>query len=291
MDAPFRPTNLAVKPRDIHFPIEEAHSRHWLSGDAVGTAVLNAMSLTFPDGERMFMDAVRHFQHELSPGLQAEVRGFIGQEAIHSREHHILNRLLDPTVYPVEEILTQFRERVSTVRKRGPWPMLLATISLEHFTAMMTELRVIHDDLFVNAEPNIERLWRWHCLEEMEHKAVAYDVYLEVTREWSPFQRYYRRVLSMTVVTRNFVKHLTQSAARLLEAEGYTSKDARKAVNRFLWTSPGIFRRGWRSYLAWYRPGFHPWDQPAPREVAAWKSEFDNLAAPPPSASPSVLYL
>lgn len=279
MGAQLRPADIEVKPRNIHFSVDKGHRQHWLSGDPVGTAVFNAMSLTFPDGERMFMDAVRHFRNQVSPKLQEDVRNFIAQEAIHSREHLVLNELVDPAVYPVAEILARVRERIAATRKRGPWPMLLATISLEHFTAMMADLRVMHDDLFANAEPAIERLWRWHCMEEMEHKAVAYDVYLEAARNWTPFQRYYRRVLSMTLVTRNFVRNTTQSASMLLEAEGYTPKAARKAVNRYLWGSPGLFRRGWRSYLAWYRPGFHPWDQKAPKEIAAWKLEFDRLSS------------
>ncbi|MFP5449571.1 MAG: metal-dependent hydrolase, partial [Alphaproteobacteria bacterium] len=51
---------------------------------AVATAVFNALSLTFPDGERLFMDAVRHYRDRVSGKLAEDVRGFIAQEAIHS---------------------------------------------------------------------------------------------------------------------------------------------------------------------------------------------------------------
>ena len=285
MSAKLRPAHVEVKPRDIRFGAANHGQRHWLGGDPVGTAVMNAMSLTFPDGERLFMDAVRHFRDQLSPKLQDDVRAFIAQEAIHSREHHVLNQLVDPKHYPAAEILAAVREGIAETRKAGPWPMLLATISLEHFTAMMADLRVQLDDLFAKADPAIERMWRWHAMEEMEHKAVAFDVYLEAARDWSPFTRYVRRILSMTVITRRFVETTTRHAEQLLMADGYSAKAARKAVRRYVWSKPGLFSRGWRSYLAWYRPGFHPWDHKAPKEMAAWRAEFDALSAAAPQGA------
>jgi len=65
----------------------------------------------------------------------------------------------------------------------------------------------------------------------------------------------------------------------MLEADGYTPRDAKRAVKRFLWKSPGLFSSGWRTYLAWYRPGFHPWDQDNRALVAGWKSELEASLA------------
>ncbi|MGA0020447.1 MAG: metal-dependent hydrolase, partial [Steroidobacteraceae bacterium] len=56
------PIDLMIEARDIHFDLGQTTHRHWLNGDPVGTAVMNALSLTFPDGEKLFMDAVRHFR-------------------------------------------------------------------------------------------------------------------------------------------------------------------------------------------------------------------------------------
>ena len=59
------PADVPVLPRDIRFDVEPAGAGHWLGGDPVGTAVFNALSLTFPDGERLFMDAVRNYRGQL----------------------------------------------------------------------------------------------------------------------------------------------------------------------------------------------------------------------------------
>jgi len=278
-DTKTTPGDLTVQPRDIRFSLDDARKGHWLGGDPVGTAVFNALSLTFPDGERVFMDAVKNYRHLLTGKLAEDVRGFIAQEAIHSREHHQLNSLIDRERYPVAEVEAAIRGRVELVRGRGKMAMLLSTIALEHFTAMMAEMHARHRDLFDGAPAGVEQLWRWHAMEETEHKAVAYDVFLEVTKDWPPLRRYMIRCRAMVLVTLMFTRNISRYAARLLEADGYTPKTALKAVKRFVWGNPGIFRRGWKTYLAWYRPGFHPWDQDDRALVSDWKAEFDAAAA------------
>jgi predicted metal-dependent hydrolase len=81
--------------------------------------------------------------------------------------------------------------------------------------------------------------------------------------------------MAMAIISFMFTRNITNYAASLLEADGYTRADARKAVTRYVWKEPGIFSRGWKSYFAWYRPGFHPWDQGTRALTAQWKAEFD----------------
>ncbi len=284
MTAKSTPADVKIPPRDIHFQVDPAKAHHWLGGDPVGTAVFNALSLTFPDGERMFMDAVRHYRDKVDGKLAQDVKGFIAQEAIHSREHHSLNQLIDREKYPVAEVEAAIRERVAFARSRGPMRMLISTIALEHFTAMMADAHARHRDLFDNTDPAIERMWRWHAMVETEHKAVAYDVFLRVTSHWSPLQRYFRRTLAMALITFFFTKNITHYAARLLEADGYTYDDALKAVKKYAWRTPGLFSRNAKTYFAWFRPGFHPWDEDNRALVAEWKAEFDaDVAQPVPA--------
>ena len=284
MTAKSTPADVVIPPRDIHFKVDAAKTGHWLGGDPVATAVFNALSLTFPDGERMFIDAVRAFRGQVSGKLVDDVKGFIAQEHIHSREHHSLNQLIDRARYPVAEIEESMKQRVAFARARGPMRMLIATIALEHFTAMMAESHARHDNLFKNVDPGIERMWRWHAVEETEHKAVAFDVFMHVTKDWPPLTRYLRRCLSMAIISFMFTRNITHYAARLLEADGYSYKDAVKAVKRFVWKTPGLFSRNAKTYFAWYRPGFHPWDQDTRALVAEWKAEFDADVAAPAAA-------
>ncbi|HRO02572.1 MAG TPA: metal-dependent hydrolase, partial [Terricaulis sp.] len=200
------PADITIPPRDLRFDLEAARKGHWL-GDAVGTAVFNALSITFPDGERLFIDAVKHYRTDLDGKLAEDVRNFIAQEAIHSREHHTLNQIIDRERYPVERIEAAVKERTALSRSRGPAGMLLSTIALEHFTAMMADEFARSQDVFAHADPEIERMWRWHAMEETEHKGVAYDVYLHAAREWSPLKRYLRRTIAMALITVLFTRN------------------------------------------------------------------------------------
>jgi len=275
MSAKATPAEVELRPRDIHFSMDGACKGPWLGGDPVGTAIFNALSLTFPDGERMFMDAVRHYRGQLSGKLLDDVKGFIAQEAIHAREHHLLNGFIDREHYPVAAIEQEVRERVAFSRGRGPMGMLIATISLEHFTAMMAEMHAQHQDILDKAPPEIERMWRWHALEENEHKAVAYDVFLEVTKDWPPLVRWARRCTAMALIGYLFPRNIIRFAASLLVADGYTPRAAKKAVEDYVWRKPGLFSRGWRSFFAYFRPGFHPWDIDTRHLTDKWKADFE----------------
>ena len=273
------PANVDVTPRDLRFDVSGADKGYWLGGDPVGTAVFNALSLTFPDGERLFMDAVRLHRSHVSGKLAEDVKGFIAQEAIHSREHHQLNLLMDRDRYPAAEIETLVRGRVAFARSRGPIAMLISTICLEHFTAMMADMFMDDDELFAGTAPAIERMWRWHAMEETEHKAVAFDVFMAATKGWGPVQRYLRRCLAMAIISVIFTRNIRNYSALLLQADGYTAREARRAARGYLWGKPGLFRRGWKTYFAWYRPGFHPWKHDNRAELAAWQAEFNAPAA------------
>ena len=276
------PDDVTILPRDYRFDMAAADNGPWLDGDPVATAIFNAMSLTFPDGERMFIDAVKAYRGEVSGKLAQDVKDFIAQEAIHSREHHLLNNKIDRTKYPVDEIEAQIREKVKFAYDGGRFRMLMATICLEHFTAMMAELIVSlktdYGPLFSKTDPSLERLWRWHAMEETEHKAVAYDVFLEATKDWSPLKRYYRRCLSMLLITSNFTNNIAGYAVKLLMADGYTQEDAAREVKAFLWKKPSLFGKGWKTWASWFKPGFHPWDHDNRAELAGL---MDDIAPVP----------
>lgn len=279
MTAKRSPEDITILPRDLHFEVSSAKTGHWLDGDPVATAVLNTLSMTFPDGERLFMDAVRAYKDRLTGKLAQDAKDFITQEALHSREHHLLNRMIDRNKYPVERVEEQIRERIAFSRARGPMRMLISTICLEHFTAMLADMFAAHDDMFTKTEPSLRDLWRWHAMEETEHKAVAYDVFLEATKDWPAWQRYFRRCMAMALISYFFPRNIATYSAWMLEADGYTPEEAKKAVKRFLWKDPNFFGRGWKIWITWFKPGFHPWDHDNRALMSEWRSEITPVAA------------
>ena len=273
------PASHQVIPRNVHFDTTGGHGNAWMGGDPVATAVFNALSLTFPDGERLFMDAVRHYRPRLTGQLAEEARAFIAQEAIHTREHVGLNAGLDRACYPVEAIEQELRGRIEFLETRGPVAMLGVTIALEHFTAMMADLFLEDPGFWAGVPDDIVRLWQWHAMEETEHKAVAFDVFREISKDWSPLQRYRIRAQVMIVSTVLFSTNITRFAAQLLMADGVPPIRAHLQVLNYLFGRPGLFRRSWRAYWDWYRPGFHPWDHDNSDKLDTWRTQFPASTA------------
>jgi uncharacterized protein len=268
------PRDVSVTPRDIHFHSEAARGAAWLGGDPVATAVFNALSLTFPDGERLFIDSVRRFRDQLQGRLVEDVRAFIAQEAIHSREHASLNAQLDRSHYPVDWIEGSVRRHIAFLRSLGPMRMLGVTIALEHFTAMLADLFDGDPELWAGTSEEMLRLWRWHAMEETEHKAVAFDVFNVVTKDWSSRRRYLFRVRVMALVSVHFTLNISRYAAELLKADGMGGFTARRRVLWFLFGRPGIFRKLGPRYREWFRLGFHPWDYDNRAKLKRWRAQF-----------------
>ena len=85
------PADLRIRPRDFRIDRTASSPRLWVGGDPAGTAVMNALSLTFPDGERFFIRSVRRFEKEAPAALRGSIRDFIVQEGAHTREHMAFN--------------------------------------------------------------------------------------------------------------------------------------------------------------------------------------------------------
>src|SRR4051812_16176862 len=77
-----------ITARPLRLEVSATTPRYWMGGDPYKTHLLNALSFTFPPGERYFMAAVKALrEHVKDPVLRDQVRGFLAQEALHSREH------------------------------------------------------------------------------------------------------------------------------------------------------------------------------------------------------------
>src|SRR5690242_13496505 len=111
--------------------------RDWYDDDPFVTTHLNALSLLFPEGERFFVDSVKQLRHLVDdPELRERIHGFIGQEAMHGKEHRAFNELI--AAPEVDAWLRHFLQKV-VKRTLSKHSQLAATVALEHFTAIMAE--------------------------------------------------------------------------------------------------------------------------------------------------------
>jgi predicted metal-dependent hydrolase len=246
--------------RDRRFGRGQEQGRWWLNGDPVATAWFNALSATFPRGETLFVDAVKAFREGAPPRLAEEIRGFIRQEVNHTREHIAFNRAAAEAGYDLAMIDARVERLIGDVYARPKIAWLAVTIALEHFTAMFAHEFLAHPEHFVGAENEQAELWRWHAVEEIEHKGVAYDTWLHATREWGGWRRWKLKSLLMLVITRRFVRNRFQDAKELLAQDGITGWRAKAGLLWYLVGKPGILRRVFPAWCAYFLPGFHPWN-------------------------------
>jgi uncharacterized protein len=256
--------------RRLSFDFSRVRDRHWFGGDAFQSHLLHALSLTFPDGERFFMDAVRHYLDRLeSPALRHEVSRFLAQEAAHGQAHDTFNAWVHSLGLDAEWIVEKIRANLAVARTRPHIVQLAATCALEHFTAILAELVFENDELRAQMEPEMRRLWVWHALEETEHKAVAFDTYLAVGGT------YRTRAIVMLFTTLTFLTNVARFQTHLVKSDKGVPV-ARTMVRGWLrmWVYPGLFRPLIPAYLDYFRPSFHPWQRKPRGDFEAIRAEY-----------------
>ncbi len=243
-----------------------------VDGDLVQSYVAAGLSSVFPDGEDFFVRSVRYFRDQITdPDLKRQVAGFIGQEAVHGREHRVFNDRLAELGYPTKQVervtraSLRLRERIAP-----PKANLAATAALEHFTATLAELLLTSEEsrnMF--GQPAVRDLFVWHALEESEHKAVAFDVYKAV----GGTER--MRVWTMKFLRYGFVVGMTFQvfAALLFDRASYRRGELRASLSRFR-KSPVMQREIWDQLREYERPAFHPDDRDTTELVARWREEL-----------------
>ena len=84
--------------------------RYWANGDAALTHFMTALSALFPEGEQFFVNSTRAVRNDpklADPRLQKEISAFIGQEAMHSKEHLAFNAAAQAYGYDVRKLEEQ----------------------------------------------------------------------------------------------------------------------------------------------------------------------------------------
>ena len=269
------PAGLEIHPRKLVGALPDPMPRYWHGGDPFKSHFFNAMSVLFPEGERFFIHSVRLYREQIKdPLLLEQIRGFIGQEGHHSHEHEAYNQRLRGMGYDVDYLERGVKRRIGFVKKHlSPEVMLAATCSVEHFTAIIADALLKNPRVLEGADQQMARLWRWHALEETEHKAVAFDVFMQVSGN--------RKLLrnAMLRTTFFFTLDTTKGLIHMLKRDGqlWNWRLWRDGIS-WLWGKQGVLRPLVGVYMDFYRKEFHPWQHDNLYLVRQYRGEFDAVA-------------
>lgn len=265
------PAALKLIARSVRFNYLDAmkKNRYWHDNDPVKTHFFNALQAMFPEGERFFMDSARDVRDmvgkdNLPPELLEQIQLFIRQEAMHGREHDgWTNALIDlgyTSMKAFDEKLK--RDNYWSKKNLSPLTRLAMTAASEHFTASLAHLFIYHrPDLIEKAGSPFRELLVYHALEEVEHKAVCYDLYQEANGG------YWMRISAMVFVTLDLLVRLRNRMHYLLGKDGLWDVEHRRAVRSLLWGKDGIMRALAPFLMQYFRPGFHPWETDERRDL------------------------
>lgn len=266
--------DTAIIPRNIQFGFDTDLPLNWHSDDPATSRFYDALSLLFPSGERMFIDSVRLFADRITdPKLQADIKAFTAQEAVHSREHARYNALITAQGIDVDGFERLAERVIKTAKRWTPAKTQLAvTCAFEHYTALFAESILGDPRVMDGAHPFYRDLWRWHAMEEEEHKAVAFDVYRTVA---PGFTGYLRRVLAMSLATFDFTVTVPVIQFWLMAKAGEATNFRSWArAYKHMWLTPGVWRHVIFGIFDYMRPTFHPQDRAVKPEVLAWRAHY-----------------
>ncbi|MGE8362419.1 metal-dependent hydrolase [Pseudomonas sp.] len=248
-------------------------AKYWFANDPFMSHFMNNLSSLFPYGEKFFVDSVRAVRDQVEdPQLKKDISAFIGQEAMHSKEHAAYNDYAAEHGIDLErlelriKVLLEGVTRITTRKQR-----LAATCALEHFTATMAEQLLQREDLTTQMnEPKLYQLWMWHAIEENEHKAVAYDVYQATGGG------YFTRVVMMAISTVIFFGVIGWFQLHLLRKDGqlFNWRSWGKGLGMLFSLRNGFLTKLLLPYLDYYRPGFHPNDHDTRHLEQRWRQRL-----------------
>ncbi|MEN8358718.1 metal-dependent hydrolase [Acinetobacter towneri] len=270
--APIVRSNLDFKLADV--------PRYWFAGDPFLTRMFDALSLTFPDGERYFIQSVRLFRDQIQdPDLKQRVADFIQQEAQHGIAHDKMNQVMKDQGMPVD----QFIQRLNKVFKfelkyRSPQYNIAMTAAAEHLTALMAETFYGEKDTLQDAHPYVRALFAWHAIEEMEHRDVAFDVMQQVGNVPEV-----TRKMALVLTTGLMFGFTLYRANVMLRCDGFNRTQRLKMNVRglqWLFGKQGKLRKMQSQYRDWFKPDFHPSQHPIIAQYDVWLETLAQTGDP-----------
>ncbi|MAA67040.1 MAG: metal-dependent hydrolase [Alteromonadaceae bacterium] len=271
-----KPDHVEIKAQRMGFEFNEQVPHYWLDNNYLLSHMMNALSVLFPQGEQFFVDAVRAYRDDITdPELKEEMRGFIGQEAMHSLEHKAMNQHVRDQGMPVEALEKHLEVVLNLSKKLPKRHQLAITCGLEHMTAMMADMLLERSDIRDDMHDTMRPLWMWHAIEETEHKAVTYDVFEQVGGTYAERTFY----LAFSTAALGVMATYFTTRMMLNDRKNFSLKDSAKGLWR-MWGKNGAFSSLIPTWLEYFKPGFHPWQHDNSELIASFKEQISAHIAP-----------
>jgi uncharacterized protein len=243
--------------RERHHNFDIAIPRYFDSGNVVLTAERSAQQLLIPPGECYFIRSVQRLAPRAKdPYLQLQIKAFLGQEGMHSKETNRFLEILKRQGIPAENFCAKFETWIRRMERIFPAKVHLAvTAAAEHYTAVFAIWSIGTRYGEDHVPPVLADLWQWHGAEELEHKSVAFDLLQAVSPKNYPLRAlgFFAGIGLMYIWYRKALR-------MLLKHEGLTRSEIWEERRKARKIRMPIFFLRFPHLFTYLRPGFHPND-------------------------------
>lgn len=247
-----------VRPLEFNFDNISFGDPLWSRTCPEFSMFVNALGVHVPYFERYLVKTMSAAKSRVSdPQLREDMSRITGQEAHHAKNFIRLNKWFAkryPEVTRLDrEAAEYFRERASkdSMKRRVGF-----TAGYETFTFLAG--MIVLDNYrrwFHDSDPTLRAIWVWHQVEEVEHGAVAFEVYQELYGE----HEWYRKWM-VTITLLHIAKETLRAYTHMARREGWLRNPFRGAwkigfcllmLGRFVRNALPVYKRD-------YHPRRHP---------------------------------
>lgn len=256
-----------MKVRRVQFQFEDDMPLHYMRGNIFSTHFINSFHVLFPEAERFFIRSLQKISSDITDeDLKQQMKDFCGQEGTHAHQHLRFWKALKRQGFDIDAYAKFYRrfcyqQIESTVyavygEEEGAKVCLAVTAALEHYTSMLAEIIFEYQDNWEAVPESMRHLLFWHAAEEIEHKAVAFDILQHID------DRHSLKVTGMLIATSLMWSFTFIGMGMFIwqDREKPWGKMPAMLID-FIQTlgHPGV-KKLQQQWLQFFRKGFHPED-------------------------------
>ncbi|MEO9601257.1 metal-dependent hydrolase [Parasphingorhabdus sp.] len=264
--------DIPIRPLDFQSEELDEKAVLWSQSSPHAAIFLNAFSAHVPYFEkylvRTMTKALKVIKDE---GLAKDVEAIIGQEAHHARNFIEFNKIMARRYPKVGEMELRNKQDFFQWAKEQELKELVGfTAGYETFTFLAGMIVLAsYEEWMADSDPTMKAMWVWHQVEEVEHGAVAFEVYkyLYADHEW--YRKYMIAKALLHIATEVLKAYLA-----MCKAEGYFKRPG-SAVKALSFITVSFSKMVWYclpTFSKKYHPRHHPLATTKQNKVAvAWR--------------------
>lgn len=268
-----------IEVRKLNFDTEKIQVQDpvWSHTHPLFSIYINALSIHVPYFERYLVLGMRKVKKEIDDQrLQSDMTQIIGQEAHHAKNFIEFNKFMMDRYPKVKHLDKHAKDYFKKSMDKDSRKQILGFIAgYETFTYLGGMIILKNYDKWMkDAEPVMRSAWVWHQVEEVEHGAVAFDVYQYFFSEHEWYRKWMIVKAYAHIGLETFSAYLP-----MVKKEGYLKNPfkALKALGFFLsfsaqlaWSARPVFSKN-------YHPRNHPMCSTLQSPIAiAWTKYYSN---------------